>query len=196
MSSIHVPAEDTLLATLASDASDHDKAVACQKLVYVAGPKSVAPLAALLGHPQLADYARSGLEAIDDESAPKALLEALTKLEGRLLAGVVNSLGVRREKTAVPALQKLAADGEGGVREAALASLGAIATPEAAGTLAEILAGGLEDLRESAGHAALIAAEHLRGQGEDASASRLLGAISSAIPAGPIHEAAKRLAKE
>ncbi|MCX6932679.1 MAG: hypothetical protein NTZ29_08320, partial [Verrucomicrobia bacterium] len=123
------PVETAALAVLASDAGLREKARACQELGDFGGPASVQALAALLGKEHLADYARSGLEGIKDPSAGEALRTALPTLEGRYLAGVVNSLGVRRDTAAVPALQKLALDPKRGAAEAAIASLGMIATP-------------------------------------------------------------------
>ena len=87
-----VSSESAALAVLASDAGLPEKARACQELGDLGGPKSVAPLAALLNKEHLADYARSGLEGIKDPSAGVALRKALPTLEGRFLAGAVNSL--------------------------------------------------------------------------------------------------------
>lgn len=192
MSSKHVPSEESQLAVLESDAPLREKAVACHKLVYVAGPKSVAPLAALLADEVMSDYARSGLEAIEDASASQALLDALPKLKGRMLAGVVNSLGVRREVKAIAPLQRLATEPSSEVRTEALASLGMIATPEVVPTLESGLKAGPE-LRTAAGHAGLIAVGHLRADGEAEAAAGLLKAILAAFPDGPILAAAKRL---
>lgn len=193
MSSRSIPDEASQLAILDSDASDHDKSVACHRLSYVAGPKSVAPLAALLTHEHLATYARSPLEAIEDPSASKALLDALPKLKGLQLAGAVNSLGVRRAKEAVPALQKLTADPASGVQAEAIAALGMIGTPETATILESIIAEQKEPLRTQAGHAGLIAAEHLGREGNDAVATKLAGVLKTAFPEGPIHVAASHL---
>ena len=93
-----MPAEESLLAVLASgDVGVHDKAVACEKLAWVATAKSVPALAALLGDEHLSDYARSGLEVIPDASAGEALRRALPRLNDRLRAGAVDSLRVRRD---------------------------------------------------------------------------------------------------
>ncbi len=193
MSTTRVPSEESQLAILDSDASLHDKALACHRLVYVAGPESVPALAALLDDDVLSDYARSGLEAIEDAAASQALIDALPKLTGRLLAGVVNSLGVRREKTAVATLQKLAADTASGVQAEALASLGLIATPAASDTLREVMSKGADDLKTAAGHASLVAIEHLRRDGDSGTASELLKSLTAAFPEGPIHDASKAL---
>ena len=95
-----LPSEQSMLDVLASGADIHEKARACQELAVVGGPKSVPALAALLDQEHLAAYARSGLESIKDHSAGEALRKALPTLKGRLLAGAVNSLGVRRDTAA------------------------------------------------------------------------------------------------
>lgn len=193
MSSSSIPTEASQLKILASGASEHDKAVACQKIVYVAGPKSIGPLAALLSDEHLSDYARSGLEVIEGPAASQALLEALSNLKGRQLAGAVHSLGVRREKKAVPALGKLAADETHGVQAEAIASLGMIGSEEAAGVLEPIIAKGKEPLKSEAGHAALIAAGHLAAEGNAGAAERLAKELQTVFPEGPIHDASIHL---
>jgi HEAT repeat protein len=190
MSSSSIPNEASQLAILASAASEHDKAVACQKLVYVAGPESIGPLAELLSHARLSDYARSGLEVIEGPAASQALLEALPNLKGRQLAGAVHSLGVRRDKLAVPALGQLAGDKARGVQAEAIASLGMIGSEEAASVLEPIISNGKEPLKSDAGHAALIAAEHLATEGHPEAAKRLVQGLKTAFPKGPIHDAA------
>lgn len=180
------PIETAALSVLASDAGVREKARAGQELGDFGGPASVPALAALLGKEHLADYARSGLEGIKDPSAGAALRAALPTLEGRYLAGAVNSLGVRRDTAAVPALQKLALDPKRGAAaaEAAIASLGMIATPAAAKTLQEILANGPLALRVPTAHAALVAAEHLARNGNTAGARAVLNAVVRALPPG------------
>ena len=184
------PVETAALAVLASDAGLREKARACQELGDFGGPASVPALAALLGKEHLADYARSGLEGIKDPSAGEALRAALPTLEGRYLAGVVNSLGVRRDTAAVPALQKLALDPKRGAAEAAIASLGMIATPAAAKTLQTILVSGPAALRVPAAHAALVAAEQLVRDGNTTAARAVLNAVVQALPPGHVATAA------
>jgi HEAT repeat protein len=189
-----IPNESSLLAVLGSDAKAHEKAVACEKLAWVAGPEAVPALAALLGDEHLAAYARSGLEAIEDPGAGEALRNALPRLEGRLLAGVVNSLGVRRDAAAVPDLRTLALDPKRGAASEALASLGMIGTVEAAGTINQVFADGPETLRIPAAHAALAAAVRLAADGKPAPARKLLARVVRTLPPGNITAAAKRQA--
>jgi HEAT repeat protein len=173
--------ESTLLAKLASDAGSEEKARACQKLAIIGSAKSVPALAALLGNDKLAAHARSGLENIKDAAAGEALMNALgPDLRGRLLAGVIVSLGARRESAAVPSLFKLAGSTEPEIRDAALSSLGQIASPEAVANITTLLTKGRADHKVPAAHAALVAARLLA----PAAASALREAVRAAdVPA-------------
>ena len=184
--------ETAALAVLASQAGVHEKARACQQLAVVGGPAAVPALAALLDQEPLADYARSGLEAIKDPAAGTALRNALRGLSGRHLAGVVNSLGVRREIAAVPDLQKLALDAKSGVASEALASLGMIGTAEAAKTLQSVLTAGPANLRIPAAHASLTAATQLAKDGNSVAARGLLECVVRTLPPGHLPNAASR----
>lgn len=186
-----VSSEPAALAVLASSAGLKEKARACQELGDVGGPKSVAPLAALLNQQYLADYARSGLEGIKDPSAGAALRKALPTLEGRFLSGVVNSLGVRRDTAAVPELQKLALDPKRGVAEEALASLGLIANRDATKTLQKVLTSGPTELRVPAAHALLLAAEQLKKDGKASDARAVLDSVVKAKPSGQLANVAQ-----
>ncbi len=183
--------EAAALAVLASSADLHEKARACQELGFYGGPGAVSALAALLDKENLSDYARSGLEGIRDPAAGAALRKALPRLAGRHLAGVVNSLGVRREKAAVSDLRMLALDAKRGVGAEAVASLGMIGTTEAAKVLQQVLASGPAELKVPAAHAALVATEWLAKEGNAAAARSLLDAVVKAVPTGPVALAAK-----
>ena len=178
------PQETAALAVLASGADLHEKARACQELSAYGGPAAVPALAALLEQEHLADYARSGLEGIQDPAAGKALRQALRRVSGRQLAGVVNSLGVRREIAAVPDLQGLALDAKRGVSSEALASLGMIGTGEAAKTLQKVLTDGPAELRIPAAHASFAAAAQLAKDGNHAAARGLLEHVVRTLPPG------------
>ena len=127
--------EAKLLAVLKSDATLPEKAEACRDLASVGTKAAVAPLAALLGDEQLAHMARYGLENIPDPAAGEALRAALGQLKGRLLAGVISSLGVRRDAQAVGPLAKLLGDADSEVAAAAAMALGKIGSASAAAAL-------------------------------------------------------------
>jgi HEAT repeat protein len=79
--------------------------------------------------------ARYGLEPIPDPAVDDALRAALGKVKGRTLAGVIGSIGVRRDAKATDALAALLQDPDEDVAQAAARSLGRIATPAAAQAL-------------------------------------------------------------
>ena len=100
--------EAKLIAVLKSDAPLKDKADACRELSLIGTKESIAPLAALLGDEKLSHLARYGLEPIPDPAVDEALRNALGKLKGRPLIGVIGSLGVRRDTKAVGPLVRIA----------------------------------------------------------------------------------------
>ena len=111
------------------------KAIACKKLAFVGGKEAVRPMAALLSHPQLACYARFGLEPNPDPLVDEALRVALPKLKGRLQMGVITSIGVRKDAKALDALTKLIDDSDAEVAGAASASVGMIGGMQASRVL-------------------------------------------------------------
>jgi HEAT repeat protein len=128
--------EGKLIAVLKSDDASHkEKADACRQLGIIGTKRAVAPLAALLGDEKLSHMARYGLEPIPDAAVDEAFRDALGKLKGRPLVGVIGSIGVRRDSKAVPALAKLQHNSDRDVAQAASRALGSIGTSEAANAL-------------------------------------------------------------
>jgi HEAT repeat protein len=127
--------EGSLIAILKSDASVEQKASACRQLATTGGKDAVAPLAALLADEKLSHMARYALETIPDPAVDDALRDALGKLSGRPLVGVIGSIGVRRDAKAVEALAARLHDNDADVAQAAARALGRIATPPAAKAL-------------------------------------------------------------
>jgi hypothetical protein len=115
------------------------KAIACKKLSIVGGKDAIAPMAALLNHPQLACYARFGMEPNPDPSVDEAFRAALPKLTGKLQIGVINSIGVRKDAKAVDALDKLIDHSDPEVAQAAAASVGMIGGQRASQVLQSAL---------------------------------------------------------
>jgi HEAT repeat protein len=114
-----------------SGSTTFQKAIACKRLAQIGNKESVAPLAALLSDNRLGHYARFGLEPNPDPSVDEALRSAIPKLKGRLLMGVIHSIGVRKDARAVDALGKLMYDQDVEIAQAASASLGTIGGPQA-----------------------------------------------------------------
>lgn len=114
------------IAVLKSDASLKEKADACRQLAVIGNRDAVPALAALLSDEKLNHMARYALEPIPDPAVDVALREALPNLEGRPLVGVIDSLGVRKDTQAVPALGGLLSDSDPDVVQAAARALGRI----------------------------------------------------------------------
>jgi len=129
-----------MLAVLKSDAPAAAKITACRQLAARGGPEAIPELADLLADEKLAHLARLALEPMPDPAAGDALRDALPKLKGQLLVGVINSLGRRRDAKAVAALSGLLGNSDPQVASAAAAALGKIATPAAAEILKKALA--------------------------------------------------------
>ena len=98
---------DKLVAVLKSDAQLKEKMDACRLLSIVGTKDAITPLAALLGDEQLSHMARYGLEPIPEAAVDAALRDALGKLKGRPLVGVIGSIGVRRDAKAVEPLNEM-----------------------------------------------------------------------------------------
>ena len=111
------------------DATEFAKAKACQRLAMVGDAAAVPALAGLLSDPRLAHYARTALEPMPPGAADQALREALGKLDGDLLVGVINSIGVRRDPMALSALAQLRHGDDQSVTEAATAAINRIRRP-------------------------------------------------------------------
>lgn len=169
-----------LLAILQNaDAPLFDKAKACQALAVVGTKDAIPVLAGLLSHPELAHYARFGLEPMPNPAVDDVLRDAAGKLQGKLLAGVFCSIGTRRDAKAVDLLAAKLGDADPIVAEAAAKALGRIATPEAIVALQKTLTGSKE-LRPVVAGACLTAADILLKQGDKAGSAALYDTLQKA----------------
>lgn len=167
-----LPAEADLIAILKSDAAEADKALACKKLAVKGSAASVSDLATLLSNEHLASWARIPLEAIPGPEADAALRKAAGSLSGKLLVGVINSIGVRRDAAATDLLVARLTDPDAEVAVAAAAALGKIGSPAAATALAKGLSSAGPRLDDFA-QAAIVCAERLHGAGSAKEAATL-----------------------
>jgi len=168
------------------------KAIACKKLAFVGGPEAVQPMAALLSHPQLACYARFGLEPNPAPAVDDALRAALPKLKGKLQVGVITSIGVRKDAKALDALTKLIDDSDPGVAGAAAASVGMIGGPQASRVLQAALGRTKVPVFPVVARAALLCAEGLMASNRPR-ALELYAQLSETTMPGPVRRAAIRI---
>ncbi len=169
-----------------------EKAKACQRLASVGTGAAVPALAALLADPQLAHYARYGLEPIPDPSVDEALRGAIPKFKGRLLVGVINSIGYRRDPGAVSPLARLIGGADAEVAQAAAAALGNISGSAAAKVLQDALGRTKGAVRTSVAGACLVCAEGLLAQGQRDQALALYDTLTRPAIPKPVRLAAMR----
>ncbi len=176
------------LAVLQSEAPFVEKAEACRLLSISGDVNAIPVLEPLLVHAELADMARYALEPMPGTEANAALRRALTVTSGKGKAGVVSSLGVRRDVFAVPELIPLLNDADGFVKEAAARALGRIAAPEGISALETAIAqpGLAYAIAQSLGDGLFAAAEHARTNGRSDEAARLYDLVY-AVEALPVH---------
>ncbi|MFP6584450.1 MAG: ThuA domain-containing protein [Candidatus Hydrogenedentota bacterium] len=100
---------------------------ACDGLGLIGTEKAVPELAKLLtASPEYSDAARLALERIDHLDAGAVLINALDEISDGNRAGLINSLGKRREAAAIPPLTKIAQGNNIPDSDAAVRSLGRI----------------------------------------------------------------------
>ena len=139
----------------------------------------------MLGNGPLCLAARNALEAIPSEQAAKALRDSLPSLHGPAKAGVINSLGARREHKSVRVLARLLKDTDSSVAGAAAAALGNIGSTKAGATLRAFQPRAPEAIGQQVADAVLTCAERLRAGGARSAARCPLRPARGSVPAGP-----------
>jgi len=184
--------EKALIAILRSDAPKAEKALACKNLSVYGSSEAAADLAKLLGDEQLASWSRIALEVIPGEEVDEALRKATESLEGKLLVGVINSIGVRRDGAAVELLSGRLEDKDAEVVAAASVALGRIGSAAAAKSLQPKLAGGSIEARSAAAEGCVLCAERFLAEGNAAEATKLYDEVRKAeVPAQRVVEATR-----
>ncbi len=169
-----------LVAVLTSEADTFAKAKACQRLVIIGDESAVPALAGLLADKKLSAYARDGLEAIPGPASDVALREALVRLDGWRLVGVLGSIGARRDVAAIDAVAKLLGSDDSAVAAAAARTLGYIGTPAAADILQKTLAEATAKSGPALGKACMICIQQLAKRGAADKAVALCETVQNA----------------
>ncbi len=172
--------EKELIGVLSSDAPKPDKALACKRLAVYGSSAAVSELAKLLADEELASWARIALEAIPGAASDEALRKAQDGLQGKLLVGVINSIGVRRDAQAAEALARRLQDNDAEVAASAAAALGRIANDAATKSLRKSLAGVPVKVRSAIAEGLVLCAERLQAEGRDAEAIEIYDEVRKA----------------
>ncbi len=172
--------ERELIALLRSDSPKAEKAIACKQLAVYGSAEAVGELAKLLSDEQLASWSRIALEAIPGKAADEALSKAIDAVQGKLLVGTINSIGVRRAASAVEPLTKRLADENADVASAAAVALGRIGNAGATKALRTSLAGATPKVRSAVAEGLVLCAERAMTEGRDAEAIEIYDEIRKA----------------
>ena len=172
--------EQELLAVLKSDAAPAEKAITCKQLAIYGSAAAVPELAKLLPMPELSSWARIALESIPGPEADEALRTATASLQGRLLVGTINSIGVRRDAAAVAALSEKLKDADVEVAAAAAVALGRIGNDDASKALRTALADSSPEVRSFVAEGCVLCAERLHSEGKLADAIAIYDEVRAA----------------
>jgi HEAT repeat protein len=184
--------ERTLIGVLESQTPADEKAITCKKLAIYGTKDAVPALAPLLSDPRLASWARIALEAIPGPAPEAALRDAMGKLQGKLLIGVINSIAVRRDPKAVSGLIKKLKDADPEVASAAAVALGRIGGAKAAKALSQSLAAAPAAVRPAIAEGGILCAERFLAQGKSADAVKLYDMVRAAnVPRQKMLEATR-----
>jgi len=184
--------EAELIAVLTGDAPPQDKAITCKHLAIYGSKTAVPALVPLLADADLASWARIALEAIPGPEADAALRTALGQLDGRLLIGTINSIGVRGDTEAVAPLVELVAAEDAEVAAAAAVALGHIGGDVAADALQKSLTSASAVVRSAAAEGCILCAEKRLADDDATTAAALYQLVRDAdVPKQRVLEATR-----
>ena len=184
--------EAELIAILQSERPESEKALACKNLAIYGSGKAVPELAKLLANEHLSSWARISLEAIPGSEADEALRKASETLDGKLLVGTINTIGVRRDTSAVDLLTTRLKDTDPAVASAAGVALGRVGTSAAATALRNHLDSAEGPVRSAIAEGCVLCAERFLSDGLDREAADLYDVVrKSDVPQQRILEATR-----
>lgn len=165
---------DRLVAVVRSpDAGQMEKQEALRHLAVFAGRNEIPAIAPLLLDEKLSHMARYALEPIPDPMVDDVLRDALGKTKGRLLVGIIGSIGARKDAGAVDAVAKFLGDADPDVAQAAARALGRIGTPAAAKAIDAALDGAADANRLAFCEGLFRCAEAMLAAGDRAGATAI-----------------------
>ena len=184
--------EKDLITVLRSDASVSAKCAACQQLRIYGSAKSIPDLAALLTEENLSHAARYALEGLPYPEAGAALRSALNKTTGRIKAGLIDSLGWRRDMASVSLIVPLLSDANITLAATTASALGKIGSDDAVAALIAARDNSHPEVKTAILDALLLCAEnHLSSGKKDNAVSLYRDLFKSKVP-GSIRIAAWR----
>jgi len=181
-----------LHAILKSDASLHDKGVACLRLAVIGNNDSIPILADLLHNSDLSQPARAALEAMPSSQVDVVFRTQLTRLESDQLIriGIIDSIGSRRDAASVPSLAGLLPQSPSAIQLSIVTALGKIASDESSSLLLQLLRNPSKLDLHAIADATLRCADRFAQEGKTSEAIVLYNAVRSSPAASNILDAA------
>ena len=184
--------ESDLIGVLKSDSPPGDKAIACKRLAIYGSAEAAPELAKLLSDDSLASWARIALEAIPGSKVDEALRKASESLQGRLLVGTINSIGVRRDAGAVETMSTRLKDKDADVASAAAVALGRIGNTAATQILRKAIVSAPVNVRSAVAEGCVLCAERSLQEGNATLATAIYDDVRKAeVPMQRIVEATR-----
>lgn len=177
-----------LLTVVPSMAKDY----ICRQLSCLGSAVAVEALAPLLLDAQLSHLARFALERIPGSAATAALRAIAPRLQGLDKAGVLNSLGVRRDTKSIALFKACLRDSDPRMAAAATAALGHLGSRRAAALLRQQLSVAPPHLRNATADACLTCAERLSAEGGRQAAAVLCRELTQTDLPAHFRKAAQR----
>lgn len=184
--------EQDLIAVLKSNAGIPQKCAACQRLRFVGTVQSVPALSALLMEERTGHAARYALEGMPYAEAGDALRQALETATGLTKAGLVDSVGWRRDAAALPLLKPLLTGADATLASAAASALGRIGTTDATAALVAVRDSAPAAVQFTILDSLLQCAERLQAGGDAPGAAALYRDLNSSKAPDSIRLAAWR----
>ena len=158
-----------------------DRANAFEKIGDVAGAEAVQTLAGFLGDQEWSHYARFALQKMEGANVTETLCQWLDRAEDDLKLGLIDTIGRRRDPTAVGPLTRLLTHGNAKVVAAAAVALGEIGTTEASTALTKVFSSERDPKRKEAlASSLLLVGQQLAKKGNTPAATVVFDSLSDA----------------
>lgn len=180
---LRIKLENALASALNDSPSFEGRRFICQQLAVIGTEACLPAINTLLDTPDTVGIACLALAKNPSSKADAVLRSATLKLEGTALLQVVQTIGVRRDRASVGLLKRLAGSENKTIAGAAVVALGNIADRQAISAIREVRRRCDPAISAQADHAFLLAAAHLREEGNSRAAAELYEEVlQSAAP--------------
>ncbi len=185
--------ESDLIGVLkSSESPGADKAIACKRLAIYGTAEAAPELVKLLSDEKLASWSRIALEVIPGAKVDESLRKASEFLDGKLLIGTINSIGVRRDSGAVELMSTRLKDKDADVASAAAVALGRIGNTAATQILRKAIVSAPANVRSAVAEGCVLCAERSMQEGNTTLAASIYDDVRKAdVPMQRIVEATR-----